>query len=173
LDRNKTRRRRLFVSLIILVLLAGLGLVGAVASPRLDGHPLVLSPDLARSTHYLRFASSQIDILQTADAHLAEALTQGADAGNLLEQVRSARLATEDALGVVNSLEQEAAPFELDSLRQWLADAAGAYVEAGRLMVLFINTPTTEAQSAAAQALELARASLEGVREIWTRLAPR
>lgn len=156
-----------------MALLIGLGTIGAAASPRLGGHPLVLSPDLARSTHYLRFASAQIDTLQAADAHLAEALQQGANVDNLLEQVRSARLATEDALGVVSSLEQEAVPFELDSLRQWLADAAGAYVEAGRLTVLFINTPTIESQSAATQALEQARAAVDGAREIWTRLTPR
>jgi hypothetical protein len=139
----------------------------------LDGHPMVLSPDLARSTQFLRFVSSQIEVLQAADARLAEALDQGVAASNLLDQVRGARVATEDALGVLTASEQEVAPFELESLLQSLQSAASATAEAGRLAILFINTPTPEAQASAAQALEQARTSLEMTRELWTRLAPR
>jgi hypothetical protein len=139
----------------------------------LDGHPMVLSPDLARSTQFLRFVSAQIEVLQTADARLAEAIDQGAAASHLLDQVRGARVATEDALGVLAAIDQEVAPFELESLLQSLQSAASATAEAGRLAILFINTPAPEAQAAAAQALEQARTSLEMTRERWTRLAPR
>ena len=153
--------------------LAAIGTLGASASPMLDGHPLVLSPDLARSTQFLRFVSAQIEVLQAADARLAEAIDQGAAASHLLDQVRGARVATEDALGVLTASEQEVAPFELESLRQSLQSAASATAEAGRLAILFINTPTPEAQAAAVQALEQAQTSLEMTRELWTRLAPR
>ena len=40
-------------------------------------------------------------------------------------------------------------------------------------LAVFTDTPTPEAQAAAAQALEQARTSLEMTRELWTRLAPR
>ena len=173
MDRNKLLRRKLVGIAVAFVALAGIGTLGASASPRLDGHPIVLSPDLARSTHFLRFVSSQLEVLQAADAQLVEALDQGAAASNLLDQVRGARVATEDALGVLTASEQEGAPFELESLRQSLQSASSVYAEAGRLTILFINTPTPEAQAAAAQAMEQARTSLEMTRELWTRLAPR
>ena len=111
MDRNKLLRRRLVGIAVTLVALAGIGTLGASASPRLDGHPMVLSPDLARSAQFLSFVSAQIEVLQAADARLAEAIDQGAAASHLLDQVRGARVATEDALGVLTASEQSEISF--------------------------------------------------------------
>ncbi len=167
---HPTRRSRIRPIFITLLALAALGVLGAATSPRLDGRPLLLSPDLARSTGYLRFVSTQIETLQRSDAHLAQVLEQGDSADNLLDQARRARVATEDALGVMTAIEREVAPPELESLRLSLNAAASAYVEAGRLAVLFVNTPTAEAQAVATQALEQARISLQDVNDRWQRL---
>ncbi|MBN1888889.1 MAG: hypothetical protein JW850_12920 [Thermoflexales bacterium] len=161
------------IAIITIVLLAlAIGLLGAAYSPRVDSDPLLLSPDLAQTIGYLRFVSARIDVLQRADGRLADVLNAGEDASDLLEQARQARTATEDALAVVEAVDRQQTPPELETLKLILAQAAQDYVAAGRLVVLFVNTPTEEAHNHAILALDTARASLTEAHSRWTRLNP-
>jgi len=166
-------KRRWILTVVITLMLMLFGVMGAIASPRLDGHPLLLSPDLARSTAFLHFIASQIETLERSDAYLSEVIDEGESVENLLDQARRARVATEDALGVAAASEHEAAPPELESLSISLDAAAQAYVEAGRLTVLFVNTPTTENLAASVAGLESAQTLLMDVRDRWQRMTPR
>lgn len=164
--------RKTIITVAAILLMLALGLLGAAVSPRLDGDPLLLSPDLARATSYLRFVSARLDTLQQADKRLADVLSAGKDAPDLLEQARKARTATEDALAVAAAVDQEWTPPELESLKLALKQAALDYVEAGRQAVLFVNAPTDSQHTAAVQALSKARLSSKETNSRWTRLNP-
>jgi len=165
-------KHRLWLAGGVLVIV-GLGLLGAAFSPRLDGDPLLLSPDLARAAGYLRFVSGQLEALGGADAGLVKVLAEGEDAPDLLAQARRARAATETALAVAAAADREWTPPELESLKLALQAAALGYVEAGRLAVLFVNAPTEEAHAQAVEARERAGAALEEAGSRWNRLNPR
>ena len=158
------------VILTLLVLLA----IGGIASPRNeDGRPLLLLPDVKAVNDYRQLARDADKELRLVDGKIAATL--GGNVDDLFGQTRRAQEAFEHILRISEQLDQQDAPPALVGLKGDLNQTAMSYLEAARLTLRWLSTPTQENSEQAQVKLTEARTSLtELEKSQWlkTRQAP-
>jgi hypothetical protein len=158
------------VILALLVLLA----IGGIASPRNeDGRPLLLLPDVKAVNDYRQLAREADKELRLVDGKIAATL--GGNVDDLFGQTRRAQEAFEHILRISEQLDQQDAPPALVGLKADLNQTAMSYLEAARLTLRWLSTPTQENSEQAQAKLTEARTSLtELEKSQWlkTRQAP-
>lgn len=143
------------VILALLVLLA----IGGIASPRTeDGRPLLMLPDIKAVNEYRQLAREADKELRLVDGKIAAAL--GGNTDDLFGQTRRAQEAFEHILRVSEELDQQDAPPALVGLKADLNQIAISYLEAARLTLRWLSTPTQANEDQAQAKLVEARASL-------------
>ena len=158
------------VILALLVLLA----IGGIASPRNEeGRPLLLLPDVKAVNDYRQLARDADKELRLVDGKIAATL--GGNVDDLFGQTRRAQEAFEHILRISEQLDQQDAPPALVGLKGDLNQTAMSYLEAARLTLRWLSTPTQENSEQAQAKLTEARTSLtELEKSQWlkTRQAP-
>ena len=143
------------VILALLVLLA----IGGIASPRNeDGRPLLLLPDVKAVNDYRQLARDADKELHLVDGKIAATL--GGNVDDLFGQTRRAQEAFEHILRISEQLDQQDAPPALVGLKGDLNQTAMSYMEAARLTLRWLSTPTQENSEQAQVKLTEARTSL-------------
>ena len=145
-------------TLVILALLVLLAIVG-IASPRNeDGRPLLLLPDVKAVNDYRQLARDADKELRLVDGKIAATL--GGNVDDLFGQTRRAQEAFEHILRISEQLDQQDAPPALVGLKGDLNQTAMSYLEAARLTLRWLSTPTEENSEQAQVKLTEARTSL-------------
>jgi hypothetical protein len=155
----------LILSLVLLALLA----IGGIASPRTDdGRPLLLLPDVKAMNDYRHLAREADKELRLVDGQISAVLSGNVD--DLFGQTRRAQAAFEQILSISEELDRGQAPPAMVGLREDLNHAAVGYLEAARLTLRWLSTPTQENQDLAQAKLAEARAGLTEVEKSqWLR----
>ena len=145
----------ILVILALLILLA----IGGIASPRdEDGRPLLLLPDVRDVNDYRQLAREADKELRLVDGKIAVTLSGNVD--DLFGQTRRAQEAFEHILRISEELDQQDAPPALVGLKDDLNQTAMSYLDAARLTLRWLSTPTQANNEQARAKLVEAQASL-------------
>ena len=154
-------RQEIRIPLSTLVVLASLILlaIGGIASPRNeDGRPLLLLPDVKAVSDYRQLAREADKELRLIDGKITATL--GGDVDDLFGQTRRAQDAFEHILRISEELDRQDAPPVLVGLKDDLNQTAVSYLEAARLTLRWLSTPTQANNERAQAKLTEARSSL-------------
>ena len=140
---------------LLLAVGLALTLLGSQVSPRdVNGHALLLLPDVKAVEDYRRAVRADASQLNLLDGEIAALLSEKNP--DLFSQSRQAQAALEHALQIAQRIDAQPVPPALEGLRGVTSQAASTYLEAARLALRWVSLPGADNQKAAAQALEQA-----------------
>ncbi len=141
---------------VVLVVLLFLTLIGLLNSqPNQDGRLLLLLPDVWRTVGYQQKAAAWGVEFQRLETDLNGLLSEN-QVGDLLSQSQVAQRTLEQAAGLAREIDQNPAPVAISGLREMLNATALDYLEASRLALRWLNTPTEDAYQEAMAKLQAA-----------------
>jgi hypothetical protein len=148
--------RGLIKVLLAILALIGPMLLGIRVSPGTeDGHPLFLTPRLARLENYRREAHAWTTAMQKADNELSSILQ--APTGDLFAQDSRVNQVYGQMQQTVDAIDQTQAPPTVESLHALIGQTARAYLDAAVLTASWISEPTQTNLQAAQSGLASAK----------------
>ena len=150
---------------VVLAVLLFLILIGLLNSqPNQDGRPLLLLPDVWRTVGYQHKATAWGVEFQRVETDLNGLLSDN-QVGDLLSQSQAAQRTLERAAGLAREIDQTPVPVAVSGLREMLSATALNYLEASRLALRWLNTPTKNAYQEAMTKLGAAHESAQALEE--------
>ena len=156
---NENPEIRIPLSTLVVLALLALLAIGGIASPRgPEGRPLLLLPDVKAVHDYRQLARETSKELRLVDGKISAALAGNVD--DLFGQTRRAQEAFEHILRISEQLDRQNAPPALIGLKEDLNQTAMGYLEATRLTLRWLSTPSQANHEQAQARLAEARAGL-------------
>lgn len=156
----KSILRTVFRSVIIGIVLVGMGIIGYYNSPKGEnGRPLLLSPRLAEITRYQHYAVHWAGELQEIQTGLLSLLENPST--NLLTQDGQANVLYGRLLNLQEEVDSISAPPTLEPLHEALQVGISEFSTAGFQVLTWISEPTEENYSLAQNAIASASLALD------------
>jgi len=146
----------IWISLALLALLC----LGFFNSPRDQAnHPILLLPDTKALEDYRNSIANWHERMLSLDAQIASVLS-GKFGSDLFAKSRESQKVVDTAIALAQEVDRQSVPTAAIPAKTLLAQAANAYLEASRAMLLWVSAPTDTNLAAARQALDLAKQSV-------------
>jgi hypothetical protein len=139
-------------------------LLGWWQSPieRFTGRPLLLIPEVKAVADYQVQARGWVDQFQSLDASITGLLLD--TNGDLFSQSQQGNHVQQQAVQMAQTVDQTKAPATLIGLHTDLKAISLGYLDAARLALRYLATPSPENRAVAQSAVDQSRAKLDGVK---------
>ena len=145
------------LGMLLLGILTGFILVGALVSPRDEqGNPVVLSPDVKAVQDYRSSAHGWMEKLSLIDSEVNR-IVSAETQGDLFTQSQSAQRVLQQTVGLAQQIDRTNVPPIAMGLHDEQSSTAMAYVEAARSALQWVSAPGQDNHDQAIQKLEVAR----------------
>lgn len=126
------------------------------------GRPLLLIPEVKAVADYQVQARDWVDQFQSLDASITDLFLD--NNGDLFSQSQQGNRVLQQAVQMAQAVDQTKAPATLVSLHGDLKAISLGYLDAARLTLRFLATPSPENRAAAQSAVDQSRVKLDGVK---------
>jgi hypothetical protein len=167
--------RRSLVALGCVLVALVLILVGLAVSPRIDGHPLLLSPQRRAILHYMNWCRGWADRLAELESRLdglmpepesAVATVQPAPSpGDLYHRAQQAEAALRTATVLQLEAERAAVPVPMVGLHNLVSASAQAHIAWAEAVAAYVGAPSSETASGLAELRQAAVETLASLEE--------
>lgn len=149
-----------FASLAVILIT----LLGWWQSPieHFTGRPLLLIPEVKAVADYQVQARGWVDQFQSLDASITDLLLD--TNGDLFSQSQQGNHVLQQAVQMAQTVDQTKAPATLVGLHSELKTISLGYLDAARLTLRYLATPSPENHAAAQSAVDQNRVKLDGVK---------
>lgn len=126
------------------------------------GRPLLLIPEVKAVADYQVLARGWVDQFQSLDASITDLLLD--TNGDLFSQSQQGNRMLQQAVQVAQTIDQTKAPATLVGLHSELKAISLGFLDAARLALRYLATPSEENRAAAQSTVDQTRIKLEGVK---------
>ncbi len=126
------------------------------------GRPLLLIPEVKAVVDYQVQARGWVDQFQSLDASITDLLLD--TNGDLFSQSQQGNRVLQQAVQMAQTVDQTKAPATLVGLHSELKVISLGFLDAARLTLRYLATPSPENRAAAQSAVDQTRVKLEGVK---------
>lgn len=127
------------------------------------GRPLLLIPEVKAVADYQVQSRGWVDQFQSLDASITDLLLD--TNGDLFSQSQQGNRVLQQAVQMAQTVDQTKAPATLVGLHGDLKAISLGYLDASRLALRYLATPSPENRAAAQSAVDQTRVKLDGVKD--------